>query len=228
LLLADETLAARVYNKRVAPVFFRWAAQPDGPLADGFALAARFLAATDEANRDELFRQLCESPLRNMRRFACSASFTYVGWWKGASQVIPFGRGYDPLVQSHLALLYLKHAAPRLNREERIDVTVEFAWWLQMVDLEELPDELKEAFEAWHLKELSVRDDMRQPKAVLEALQRMQKARGAATTLGLFKKSGRADLLGRVQECARSGDPEVEKLARELLTRLDAPEAKGP
>ena len=39
----------------------------------------------------------------------------------------------------------------------------------------------------------------------------------------LFKKSGRVGLVQRVKDCARSGDPEVEKLAKELLAKLETP-----
>jgi hypothetical protein len=79
------------------------------------------------------------------------------------------------------------------------------------------------AFEGWYLAELAVRDDMRCPAQALSGLEQIIRGNGVATTVGLFRKTGRAGLLERLRACAGSADPDVRQLARELLDRLDQP-----
>jgi hypothetical protein len=157
-----------------------------------------------------------------MRTFALHAAFYYLGKNKIGEGYALFGGDYDPVRQSHLAILYLKHAAPRLSPEERPYVTTTFAgWFIHRRAIAGVTEELKSEFEEWFVKELSARDDMRRPEKALEGLDSIRKENGAAATVGLFKKTGRDGLLERLRDCARSGDPAVEGLSKELMAKLD-------
>jgi hypothetical protein len=222
LLIGDLEHASRFKDE--FPLKYRWEVGPDDPFVEGFALAAQYLVAKDEATQEDLYRRLCESPFQNMRTFALQAAFSYLGKDKVGEGYTLFGGDYDPVRQSNLALLYFKHAAPRLSVEERPFVTITFAgWFMHRRALAGVRDELKDEFEDWYVKELSARDNMRRPEKALEGLGAIQKENGIAATIALFKKTGRDGLMERLEDCARSGDPAVEGLSKELLTKLDAP-----
>lgn len=224
LLLPEEHMAVRPQGKSLLDaVRYRWeVGGDDDPLVDGFAVAGKFLAARDEATRDGLYKQLCESPLRNMRTFARDAAFAYLGWEKGDRGYDYFGKGYDPERQCRLALLFLKHAGPRLGADERMEVTHAFAFWFrEALKKGGITDDVTTAFEDWYLTEFAVRDDLRRPAKALEELDEVAQALGTAATVALFKKSGRDGLLERVRECSRSPDPAVERHAKALLAKLE-------
>ncbi|HEX5272696.1 MAG TPA: hypothetical protein VFW33_19500 [Gemmataceae bacterium] len=219
LLLADERMARKLYSKVYGNVYYRWAVSPEDPLVDGFALAGRYLAAEGYASADELFVQLCESRFKNMRSFARSAAFAYVGWSPGDTMSYPFHKGYNAARQSRLALLYLKHAAPRLTPEERIHVSWSFSSWFGL-NLEGVTHELVKAFDEWFMEELAVRDDMPRRKATLESLENLAEKIGMTKVVSLFTKSGRDGLRDALRDCAHCGDPAVEKLGKGLLAKL--------
>jgi hypothetical protein len=105
LLPENEEVCREKFNTApTCPVLQRWEAGPNSPLAEGFALAGRFLALKaiskeDVSKQDDVFLQLCRHPVRNMREFAREVAFAS-------------GPGLDPDRQSKLRHLYLKHAAP--------------------------------------------------------------------------------------------------------------------
>lgn len=220
LLLNSEAESEKHVDDKLYPLAYRWEVGADDPLVQAFALADEFLATKDDITQDNLFRKLCESPYQNLRFFAQDAAFSYIGKL-GSNFIYYSGEGYDPRRQSHLALQYLTYAAPRLSPEERLSLTGRFALWFGCAALDDATDDLKAAFESWYSKEMSIRNDMRYPKEALKGLNGILHAHGSARTLGLFKKTGRDGLLERLRDCARSGDPEVEKLAKELLTKLE-------
>lgn len=217
LLTADKMRAENLNGVGGGPVWQVWRGVGAGHgLVRGFEDATEYLKAKDDRTRDELFRKLCRSDFRSMRRFAFYAAF-----YPADSETHKMnGGGHDPVRQSRLVLEFLRLAVPRMDTAmERVSVTGWFSRWLEGFSSAGVTEALLSAFEQWYLAELETGNVLR-CQAALEGLKDLIAARGLAGTVALFKKSGRAGLEKSLRGCAGSWDPSVQQSSRALLRQL--------
>ncbi len=229
LLLMDEAgVEAAKQNGRFDQVSHVWrGVRADHPLVQGFQDAVKFIAGKDTKTQDRLFRQLCQSPFPSHRLFAFEAAFFAIDPKK---EPTVFGRKYDPARQAQLMLPYLRFGVPRISEdEERGAFTWGFAWWFgsprasaPAYQVPEVAGPLRAAFEDWYLTELATVDRSHERCYwALRALDELIDKRGAAETLALFKKGGRAALQERLRACARAQDWNDRELSQKILKKLD-------
>jgi hypothetical protein len=208
LLLRNPKLVSKTFDwPSDGPVAYRWQLAADYPMVTAFADVADYLAAKDGPARDALYRKLCQSNFRNLRYFALETAFR--------------GDHKDSARQSQVILEYLKHAVPKFTDDaEWTSVTFWFGYSL-IYGADWCTPELLDAFEGWYLTELAALKRPLRCRQALKDLSYLVHRHGAAKTLALFRQSGRAGLVERLEAVARSDQSDLAEQGRELLAKFD-------
>lgn len=218
LLTGNKRDAEQMNGKDGGPVWRVWRdADPNHPLVKDLEEVGKYMAEKDEKKRDELFTKICQSEW--VRGFAFDNAF----FWMSPEDRTVYGENYNSSRQSHLALQYLKYAAPKITDEtEKSYLSLGLSMWL--VDTrdkyDELPDDLAAHIEDWYLAELAAVDSVPRCNRALEGLKRWFKLLGIPRTLKIFKKRGLIVLEARLNACERSKEASIQKNSKELLHML--------
>lgn len=200
------------------PVNTIWRLRADDPLVPGFEEAARYLSEKDPERRREVFRNLCRSRLKNIRRFASYAAFGDIDpdWSRDPHGPHEPHGVVNMATKPGLVLDFLRYAGPALDDEERQNVTRGFGDWLgQKIYAEQASEELRGAFEDWYLTELACAAVSKRRAAAVRGLagiafkgddDRFGGLGPSDTVRLLFRKGGRGPLIKRLEDCPLSTD----------------------